>query len=52
HLDGYHKLIYWGFVIHGLIDGFCQTVSLLLLDASISSHILTLFERPPESKQV
>lgn len=26
HLDGHHKLILWGFVIHGLIDGFCRTV--------------------------
>jgi hypothetical protein len=27
HLDGHHKLIMWGIVIHGLIDGFCRTVS-------------------------
>lgn len=26
HLDGHHKLIRWGFVIHGIIDGFCRTV--------------------------
>jgi hypothetical protein len=26
HLDGYHKLIKWGFVIHGLVDGYCHTV--------------------------
>jgi hypothetical protein len=26
HLDGHHKLIWWGIVIHGLIDGFCRTV--------------------------
>lgn len=30
HVDGHHKLITWGFVIHGFIDGFCRTVSLLL----------------------
>ncbi|KAG1823697.1 uncharacterized protein BJ212DRAFT_1262075, partial [Suillus subaureus] len=23
HLDGHHKLILWGIVIHGLIDGYC-----------------------------
>lgn len=27
HCDGHHKLIRWGFVIHGFIDGFCRTVS-------------------------
>jgi hypothetical protein len=26
HLDGHHKLIWWGIVIHGLIDGFCRSV--------------------------
>lgn len=27
HCDGHHKLIWWGIVIHGFIDGFCRTVS-------------------------
>jgi hypothetical protein len=27
HVDGHHKLIHWGFVIHGFIDGYCRTVS-------------------------
>lgn len=27
HLDGHHKLILWGIVIHGIIDGFERTVS-------------------------
>ena len=27
HIDGHHKLIRWGIVIHGMIDGFCRTVS-------------------------
>src|ERR1700735_1210864 len=26
HLDGHHKLIMWGIVIHGIIDGYCHTV--------------------------
>jgi AraC-like DNA-binding protein len=30
HLDGHHKLIWWGIVIHGLIDGYCRTVSIRL----------------------
>jgi len=25
HLDGHHKLILWGIVIHGFIDGYCRT---------------------------
>jgi hypothetical protein len=27
HVDGHHKLIRWGIVIHGFIDGYCRTVS-------------------------
>lgn len=27
HMDGHHKLIRWGIVIHGIIDGCCRTVS-------------------------
>ncbi|KAF8546217.1 hypothetical protein OG21DRAFT_1427723, partial [Imleria badia] len=30
HLDGHHKLIRWGIIIHGVIDGFCRTVCALL----------------------
>jgi hypothetical protein len=26
HLDGHHKLIMWGIVIHGVIDGYCHIV--------------------------
>ena len=26
HCDGHHKLIKYGFVIHGFIDGNCRTV--------------------------
>lgn len=26
HIDGHHKLIRWGVVIHGGVDGFCRTV--------------------------
>lgn len=31
HCDGHHKLIRWGIVIHGFIDGFCRTVSLVTI---------------------
>jgi hypothetical protein len=27
HIDGHHKLILWGIVIHGMIDGFSRVVS-------------------------
>ncbi|KAJ7728946.1 hypothetical protein DFH07DRAFT_757056, partial [Mycena maculata] len=27
HLDGHHKLILWGFVIHGIVDGYLRMVS-------------------------
>ena len=26
HLDGHHKLIHWGIVIHGCVDGYSRTV--------------------------
>jgi hypothetical protein len=26
HMDGHHKLIRWGIVIHSIIDGYCCTV--------------------------
>jgi len=26
HINGHHKLIHWGIVIHAFIDGFCRTV--------------------------
>ncbi|KAI6001619.1 hypothetical protein F5J12DRAFT_723589 [Pisolithus orientalis] len=28
HINGYYKLIQWGIIIHGFIDGFCHTVHL------------------------
>jgi len=31
HIDGHHKLIWWGIVVHGLIDGYCRTVSVSTL---------------------
>lgn len=31
HIDGHHKLIWWGIVIHGIIDGYCRTVWYILI---------------------
>lgn len=28
HIDGHHKLILWGIVIHGCVDGYSRTVSM------------------------
>ena len=29
HMDGHHKLIRWGIVIHGVVDGYSRVVSTL-----------------------
>jgi hypothetical protein len=39
HLDGHHKLIRWGFVIHGITDGFSRAVC---FDDGSSIHLFTL----------
>jgi len=31
HMDGHHKLIWWGIIIHGFIDGFCRMVCVLCI---------------------
>lgn len=31
HIDGHHKLILWGIVIHGVADGDSRTVSATIL---------------------
>ena len=33
HMDGHHKLIRWGIVIHGFIDGFCHMVCFIVLSS-------------------
>ncbi|KAK7435347.1 hypothetical protein VKT23_019698 [Stygiomarasmius scandens] len=35
HMDGHHKLIRWGIVLHGIIDGFCRTAS---CDAAVEKY--------------
>jgi hypothetical protein len=32
HMDGHHKLIRWGIVAHGFVDGHCRTVCVKYLD--------------------
>ena len=39
HCDGHHKLIRWGIVIHGFIDGFCRTVSFQIIANGKVNHI-------------
>lgn len=43
HCDGHHKLIRWGIVIHGFVDGYCRTVSSILSSAFCKSAYPTLF---------
>ena len=38
HLDGYHKLIRWRFVIHGAIDGYSRLITFLKLAANNRSE--------------
>ena len=39
HLDGHHKLIRWGIVIHGIIDGYCHTVLWLFFSAFVYTNL-------------
>ena len=41
HTDGHHKLIRWGIVIHGFVDGFCRTV-VFLCSNNVSCSLETL----------
>jgi len=40
HIDGHHKLIRWGFVIHGIIDGYCRTARTRLTDMFLGWLVL------------
>lgn len=44
HIDGHHKLIVWGFVIHGCADGYTRTVGLpfYLFMLFLSSKLIDL----------
>lgn len=41
HIDGHHKLIHWGIVIHGIVDGYSRKVRFFLKNTQSSR--LTLF---------
>ena len=48
HLDGNHKLIRWGFVIHGCIDGYSRRIMFLKASTNnkadtVYHHLLRLF---------
>lgn len=45
HLDGNHKLIRWGFVIHGCIDGYSRKIMFLSCsNNNCASTVYSLFE--------
>lgn len=45
HIDGYHKLIKWKFVVHGCIDGFSRLVTFCeLSNNNLSSTVYTHFK--------
>ncbi|KAG2034733.1 hypothetical protein BDR03DRAFT_801206, partial [Suillus americanus] len=44
HLDGHHKMIWWGIVIHGFIDSYCRTVVALRTSTNnCATTVLNLF---------
>ncbi|KAK7434278.1 hypothetical protein VKT23_020279 [Stygiomarasmius scandens] len=44
HLDGHHKLILWGIVIHGIVDGYSHTVvGIRASDNNRASTVLEVF---------
>ena len=44
HLDGYHKLIRWRFVIHGAIDGYSRLIMFLRVGSNnLASTVLSAF---------
>lgn len=44
-MDGHHKLIHWDIIIHGVIDGYCQTVSIRLIYNFIYISALSMQSR-------
>ncbi|KAG6806418.1 hypothetical protein H0H92_011419, partial [Tricholoma furcatifolium] len=44
HVDGHHKLILWGIVIHGFVDGYCRTLTGLQANTNNrASTVLKIF---------
>jgi hypothetical protein len=50
HCDGHHKLIKYGFVIHGFIDGNCRTVRVDLARVCLNSNPPITPDHCPPSK--
>ena len=49
HIDGKHKLIRWGFIIHGDIDGYSRKIVYLWCSTNNKSEtVMTLFESAVE----
>ena len=45
HMDGYHPLIRWGFVIHGCVDGYSRRINFLHCSTNnLATTVLSLFE--------
>ena len=45
HMDGNHKLIKWGFVIHGCVDGFTRRIMFLKCNLDNKANtVLELFQ--------
>lgn len=44
HFDGHHKLIRWGFIIHGAIDGFSRRI--MWLECRTNNHSETVLGTP------
>lgn len=50
HGDGHHKLIWWGVVIHGFIDGYCRTAS-YFSSPSFTYLLMAVGHRPQSQLQ-
>ena len=49
HIDGHHKLIRWGLVTHGGIDGYSRTIVYLQCsDNNRAETVLSAFEKAVE----
>ena len=50
HMDGHHKLIRWGFVIHGCIDGYTRRLMFLKYSTNnLATTVFNLFENAVQS---
>ena len=45
HTDGHHKMIRWGIVIHGFVDGHCRTVNSVVACVNWSLSLIEKYSR-------